>query len=163
MDLNKLELKDLLHAAIKSEIESSKIYTEIANKTKNDLLKDKLMFLAKEEEKHKIFIEDIYKNSYPDQKLNIPDETPVPLPKIEVNEETPLSKLLKQAMAAEESASEFYKHLAGRFEKGSKIYNTLMYFADMETGHYKILETEKYSTERYEEDDVYWPMIHAGP
>ena len=156
MDLNKFELKDLLHAAIKSEIESSKIYTEIANKTKNDLLKDKLMFLAKEEEKHKVFIEDIYKNNYP-------DETPVPLPKIEMSEETPLSKLLKQAMDAEESASEFYKHLAGRFEKGSKIYNTLMYFADMETGHYKILETEKYSMERYEEDDVYWPMIHAGP
>jgi rubrerythrin len=71
--------------------------------------------------------------------------------------------VLKQAMVAEQAASEFYKHLAGRFEDGSKIHNTLTYFADMEIGHYKILETEKNSMERYEEDDVYWPMVHAGP
>lgn len=163
MNLDKFELKDLLLAAIKSEIESNRVYTKIANKTKNDLLKDKLLFLAKEEEKHKIFIEKIYRNNYPDEKLEIPDETPIPLPKIEMNEDIPLSKLLKQAMTAEESANKFYKHLADRFEKGSKLYNTLLYLADMEMGHYKILETEKYSMERYEEDDVYWPMVHVGP
>jgi len=33
----------------------------------------------------------------------------------------------------------------------------------MEIGHYKILETEKVSMERFEEGDVYWPMVHAGP
>jgi hypothetical protein len=33
----------------------------------------------------------------------------------------------------------------------------------MELGHYKILEQEKYSMQRYEEDDVYWPMMHVGP
>lgn len=163
MDLNKFELEDLILAAIKSEIESNEIYTKIAKKTKNDLLKDKLLFLANEEEKHRAFIENIYKSKYPDKELEIPEKTPVPLPKIEMTEDTPLSKLLKQAMKAEETASEFYKHLANRFEKESKLYNTLMYFADMETGHYKILETEKHSMERYEEDDVYWPMIHAGP
>jgi rubrerythrin len=70
---------------------------------------------------------------------------------------------LKEAMNAEQSASDFYKNLAGRFEKGSKINNTLLYFSDMEIGHYKILEMEKNSMERYEEDDVYWPMVHAGP
>jgi rubrerythrin len=66
-------------------------------------------------------------------------------------------------MNAEDVASNFYKKLAERFEKGSKINNTLLYFSDMEIGHYKILEQEKYSMQRYEEDDVYWPMIHVGP
>lgn len=163
MDLDNFELKDLLLAAIKSEMESNELYSKMAKKTKNDLLKDKLMFLANEEKKHKAFIEDIYANNYPDEELKIPRETPVPLPEIKMDEETPLSNLLKQSMAAEEAASEFYKHLAGRFGEGTKINNTLLYFSDMEIGHYKILETEKNSMERYEEDDVYWPMIHAGP
>ena len=75
----------------------------------------------------------------------------------------PISKLLKKAMDAEKHAHEFYELLAKRFESGSKIYNTLLYFADMETGHYKILEIEMESMERFEEADEYWPMMHVGP
>jgi hypothetical protein len=33
----------------------------------------------------------------------------------------------------------------------------------MELGHYKLLEVEKESMERFEEADVYWPMMHIGP
>lgn len=163
MNLGHYDLEDLLLAAIKSEVDSYKLYTKMGKKTKNGLLKDKLDFLAKEEEKHKQFIEEIYSNHYPDKTLKIPDKTPVPLPEVVMNEDTPLSALLKEAMSAEQNASEFYKNLAGRFEENSKIHNTLFYFADMEIGHYKILEMEKNSMERYEEDDVYWPMVHAGP
>jgi rubrerythrin len=163
MEFGHYDLKDLILAAIKSEIDSSNLYENMAGRTKNDLLKDKLMLLAKEELKHRKFIEDIYKNHYPNQKLKIPKQTPVPLPEVKMDEDTALSNLLKQAMEAEKTASEFYNHLATRFENGSKINNTLTYFADMEIGHYKILEMEKQSMERYEEEDVYWPMIHAGP
>jgi len=132
-------------------------------KTKNGLLQDKLEFLAKEEEKHREFIEEIYMNHFPEKELKIPNETPVPLPEVSFDDNTPLSVLLKEAMNAEQSASTFYKSLAGRFEQGTKINNTLLYFSDMEVGHYKLLEQEKQSMERYEEDDVYWPMVHAGP
>ena len=163
MNLGNFELEDLLLAAIKSEVESHKLYSKMAKKTKNGLLEDKLKFLAVEEEKHREFIEEIYMNHFPDKELKLPDKTPVPLPEIEYSEETPMSKLLKQAMDAEQSSSSFYRSLASRFEKGCKIYNTLLYFADMEIGHYKILETEKVSMERFEEGDVYWPMVHAGP
>jgi rubrerythrin len=163
MDLGHYDLEDLLLAAIKSEQESNKLYSKMMKKTKNGLLQDKLEFLAKEEEKHREFIEEIYTNHYPDKELKLPDQTPVPLPEVKMSEDTPLSTLLKEAMNAEQSASHFYKNLADRFEEGSKINNTLKYFADMEIGHYKILEMEKNSMERYEEDDVYWPMVHAGP
>jgi len=163
MDLNEFELEDLLLAAIKSEEESNKLYSKMMKKTKNGLLQDKLEFLAKEEEKHREFIEEIYMNHYPEKKPFIPNQTPVPMPEVKITEETPLSILLKEAMNAEQIASDFYKNLADRFEQGSKIYNTLMYFADMEIGHKKLLEMEKTSMERYEEDDVYWPMIHVGP
>ncbi len=163
MDLNEFELEDLLLAAIKSEEESNKLYSKMIKKTKNGLLQDKLEFLAAEEQKHRKFIEEIYMNHYPEKELKIPNKTPVPLPEIKITNETPMSILLGEAMNAEQSASDFYKSLAGRFENGSKIHNTLMYFADMEIGHKKILEMEKESMQRYEESDVYWPMTHVGP
>jgi rubrerythrin len=163
MDLNNFKLEDLLLAAIKSEQESNKLYSKMMKKTKNGLLQDKLKLLAKEEEKHREFIEEIYKNHFPEKRLKIPKETPVPIPEIKMTDDTPISILLKEAMNAEQNASEFYKKLSVRFEEGGKIHNTLLYFADMEIGHYKLLEMEKNSMDRYEEDDVYWPMVHIGP
>ncbi len=163
MDLSSYDLEDLFLAAIKSEEDSHQLYLKMATKTKNGLLKDKLEFLAKEENKHRKFIEEIYANHFPENELVLPKKTPVPLPEVEFTEDTPLSKLLTQAMNAEQSASEFYKSLATRFETGNKIHNTLLYFSDMEIGHYKILKMEKESMERFEEGDVYWPMVHVGP
>jgi rubrerythrin len=164
MNLGNFELEELLLAAMKSEIDSKNVYYKLSKKTKNWLLKDKLEFLAKEEEKHWQFIEDIYLNHFPEKKIKIPKETPVPLPELIIpDEDTPVSKILRDAMEAEQVASEFYKALAQRFPDDTKLNNTLLYFADMELGHYKILEVEKDSMERFEEDDVYWPMVHAGP
>jgi len=163
MDLSSFSLEELFLAAIKSEIESNNLYKKMAKKTKNGLLEDKLIFLANEEEKHRQYVEDVFKNHFPDKKIIIPRVSPVPLPEIKITENYPLSKLLKEAMNAELVASEFYKNLSDRFEKGTKLNSTLLYFSDMETGHYKILEMEKESMERFEEGDVYWPMVHAGP
>ena len=163
MDLSNFDLEDLLLAAIKSEVESKQLYSKMAKKTKNGLLQDKLEFLANEEEKHREFIEEIYMNHFPENKLELPQKSPVPMPEVIITEDKPLSILLKEAMKAERSASAFYKSLASRFEEGTKLNNTLLYFSDMEIGHFKILETEKESMERFEEGDVYWPMIHVGP
>ena len=163
MDLSGFDLEELLLAAIKSEIDSKQLYSKMAKKTKNGLLKDKLIFLSNEEEKHRLFVEDIYKNHYPENEIVLPKKSSVPLPEIITDKDMPLSKLLRDAMKAEQSASDFYKSLAGLFEKGTKIHNTLLYFSDMEIGHYKILEVEKESMERFEESDVYWPMVHMGP
>jgi rubrerythrin len=164
MDLKKFTMDDLLLAAMKSEIESRTVYMTIAEKVKNGLLKDKLQFLAREEEKHREFIEHIYQAKFPKKKIVIPKTTPVPLPPLVIpDEDTPLGTLLLTAMKAEQTAQEFYQELSKQFPKEDKIRNTLSYFADMELQHYKILEIEKESMDRFEEADVYWPMIHAGP
>ncbi len=164
MNLDDYSLEDLFLSAIKSEVDSNKLYSRLANKIKNGLIQDKLNFLAKEEEKHKNFIEEIYQNHFPDKKIILPKKTPVPLPEIIIeNENIPLSKILNSAMKAEMAAHDFYKSFADRFEEGTKINHTLRYFSDMELGHYRILEVEKESMERFEEADVYWPMVHIGP
>ena len=164
MDLEPYDLDVLLLVAIKSEVDSKGVYSKLAKKVKNGLLKDKLQFLADEEEKHRSFIEEVYKNHYPDDKIQLPKKSPVPLPEIEApDDDIPLSRVLSSAMNAEQAASEFYTKLSQRFLDDTKIKTTLLYFANMEMGHYKLLEIEKDSMERFEEADVYWPMVHAGP
>ncbi len=164
MDLEKFSLEDLLLAAIKSEVESNKIYSDIAKKIKNGLLQDKLEFLAKEEEKHRLFIEEIFKKKFPGKEISIPEKSPVPLPEVKItDEDIPISKVLRSSMQAEQAAHDFYESLSKKFNDESTVKNTLLYFADMELQHYKILEMEKESMERFEEADVYWPMVHVGP
>jgi rubrerythrin len=164
MNLDSYKLEDLFLSAIKSEVDSNKVYSTLAKKIKNGLLQDKLEFLAKEEENHKKFLEDYYLNHFPDNKIVLPKETPVPLPEIKIPDENiPISRILGNAMEAEMAAYEFYKSFADRFENGTKLNHTLKYFSDMELGHYKLLEIEKESMERFEEADVYWPMMHIGP
>ena len=157
------KLKDLLLAAMKSETDSKTIYMKLSNKVKNGLLKDKLQFLAKEEEKHRYVLEQIHKEKFPQEKIQIPKKSIVPLPKLTLTEDTPISKILDSAMHAEQNASDFYQALSKKFISNTKIRNTLHYFATMELEHYKILELEKESMEHFEEADMYWPMVHAGP
>ncbi len=164
IDFSIYDLKDLLTAAIKSEIDSKNLYLQLSKKVKNYLLKDKLKFLAKEEGLHQATITKMYKQEFPRKELTIPKETPVPLPEVKItDEDIPISKILGQAMEAEKAAHDFYQELSKFFEKDIKIKNTLNYFATMEMGHYKILEVEKQSMESYEEADEYWPMMHIGP
>jgi len=164
MDLTSYALEDLLLAAIKSEEESFQVYAKLADHIQNGLMKDKFQFLADEEKKHKRFITDLYKSEFPDKSLQLPDKSPVPLPGVEIpeNEDIPISKVLDQAMAAEKAAHDFYLGLSERYDDSS-VKNMLHYFADMETGHYQMIKQEKESMQWFEQSDVYWPMIHAGP
>lgn len=98
MNLGQFSVEELLLAAIKSEVESKDIYTKLADKIKNGLIKDKFYYLASEEEKHRQYIEEVYLNHFPDQQIRLPKETPVPLPEIHMDEDTPISKILKEAM-----------------------------------------------------------------
>ena len=67
MNLKEYDLKTLLLAAMKSEVESREVYETLANRVKNSLLKDRLNFLAGEEEKHRIFIESLYRKKFGDE------------------------------------------------------------------------------------------------
>jgi len=53
MDLSGYTLEDLLLAAIKSEVESERIYSSLAGRVGNFFLKDRLNFLAGEERRHR--------------------------------------------------------------------------------------------------------------
>lgn len=165
MDLSKYSLKDFFLTALKSEEDSRAAYSKSASSVKNVFLKDRLIFLAGEEEKHKIFIEELYRKNYPDvTKIILPKKTPIPIPEMLIyDRDVRLSDVLKSAMNAEMAANEFYSALAEKFTKEPMIKVTLEYFASMELGHYKLLEIEREKSLKFEEYDQYSPMMHVGP
>jgi len=163
MDLRTFNEEEIFLSAIKSEVEAKAIYSKLADGVKNAFLKDKLRFLAGEEDKHREYLENAYWNRFAGKDIELPEKSFVPLPKVQIpNESVSVSEIIKSAMKAEQAAQEFYEAFAERFDDDPEIKKTLEYFATMELGHYKILEIEFENIERFEEYDDYWPMMHLG-
>ena len=164
MDLSKYTLEELFVTAIKAETDSREAYSILSGITKNAFLKDRLRFLADEEEKHRTFLEAEFKKHLPNSELVLPEYSPIPLPEIDVSDETvPMSQMLQQAMEAELAAYEFYTEFAKYVSGKQELVLTLGYFANMEQGHYELLKIEKASAEEFEEFDEYNPLMHVGP
>jgi len=164
MDLSKYSEEDLLLSAIKSEVDSIEVYSRLAGMVKNFFLKDRLNFLAAEEEKHRTFLESLFVKKMPEKEILLPERTPVPLPELKiVSEDILISDVLGKAMEAEMAAHDFYTKMADRFIDDPEIHRTLHYFASMEIGHFKLLEVEKQKALDFEQYDQVWPMMHAGP
>jgi rubrerythrin len=163
MDLITYNEEELFFTAIRAEVDSNNVYAQLAAGVKNAFLKDKLKFLAGEEEKHRQYLEKAYGDRFPGKEIDLPDKTIVPLPELKIpDERVPISEVIESAMNAELAAQEFYTSFAARFEDVPELKKTLEYFATMEQGHYKILEIEKQNIEKFEMYDDYWPMMHMG-
>ncbi len=162
MNLESYNLKTLLLAAIKSEIDSGDVYRNLANRVKNALLKERLNFLAGEEDKHRAFLEALYRQKFPGEEIVVPEKTPVPLPEVDASEDRLLSEIIEDAMKAELAAKEFYESLKPLLqdEENRKMLQVL---ANMEQGHYDILAKELENLKNFENYDEYWPMMHVGP
>jgi rubrerythrin len=163
MDLSGLSKEELFVSAIKSEVESREVYSRLSESVRNVFLKDRLTFLASEEEKHRAFLESAFRREFTDQELILPEKTPVPLPEIRIPDEmVPLSEVLESAMNAELASQEFYSSFAAEYPDGTDMRKTLELFAGMEMGHYRLLEMERDNMKRFESYDDYWPMMHIG-
>jgi len=162
VDLSKYNLKDILLSAIKSEIDSEVIYRKLSEKVKNDLLKDRLIFLAGEEKKHKHFLEQLYEMRFPGEKKSV-DYTPVPLPKVTIeSEDDPISLVFEDAMKAEKATSDFYSSIKSLFDE-DKIKKMLDYLSAMEDTHYNILKIEYDNMKIFEDYHNSPPFVHIGP
>jgi len=165
MDLTRYSMEDLILTALKSEMDSKEAYSRLAEGVKNFMLKERLNFLAGEEEKHRGFFEQLYAKNFPGKPMEIPKgKSLVPLPEMKIDAESmPLSEMLESAMKAEMAAHDFYTRLADRFESQLDLKKMLLYIASMELGHYKILEIERDNAKKFEDYDAEWPMMHVGP
>ena len=155
MNIEEYNLRTLLLAAIKSEIESKELYETLAERVKNSLLKDRLIFLAKEEEKHRAYLDALYRQNFPSEEVKIPDKTPVPLPEVDASEDRLLSEIIEDAMKAELAAEDFYESLKDLLHD-EKNRNMLQILANMEQGHYDILAKELENLKQFEDYDTPW-------
>ena len=163
MDISSFSIEDLLLAAMKSEVETERVYSDVANRVKNAFLKERMRFLANEERGHRKTIETIFHMKFGDKEIVLPETTEVPLPKIEIDSESdPISLVLESAMEAEKASEAFYRELSDRF-KDESMRNMLIVLAEMERTHYFILDKEYQNLKRFEDYDMTWPMMHAGP
>ncbi len=163
MDLTSYSLEDLFLSAIKSEVDSKAVYSKLAESVRNAFLKERMKFLAAEEERHKKFLVKAFKGNFSGREPVLPETSPVPLPEIIFpDEQIPISEVLESAMKAEMAAHDFYLSFAARLDD-PELTKTLEYFALMEEGHYELLKVEKENSLKFEDYDEYWPMMHAGP
>lgn len=154
-------LKKLLEMALRSEIDARDIYENAAKTVKNSLLKEKFNFLSNEEAKHKIMIENIIKMKFPNEKIEIPNSTEVPLPKISIKEGSPISELLTQAMKSEMETSKFYEEISKQLDDENA--SLMKYLSAIEMSHYYFLQAERDLALKFENYDQYFEMMHIGP
>jgi len=177
MHLSKFEMKDLVVSALKSEVEAEKLYMKLASRISNFMLKDRMEFLAKEENKHARFFADLHKKLFGEDSVDLPEHTPVPLPEVTIDgDDQPISDVLAMAMEAERAASDFYTSWAERYETEAadasgdpyvhspdKMRKMLLYIASMELGHFKLLEIERDKAMDFEAEQVQWDLDFVGP
>lgn len=164
MDLGNHSTEDLILTALRSEVEARDVYSRLADGVKNAYLRGRLEFLAGEEEKHREFLDGLYRSEFQGREPVLPEASPVPMPDLRLpTQQVPISTVFEQGMAAERAASEFYAAMATRWDEGSEPHDMLLYFSKMEMGHYRLLEAERDAAADFEEFDSVWPLMHAGP
>jgi rubrerythrin len=143
MELKKYKMEDLFLAALKAETESQKMYRMLARKTDNSLLQNKLLFLADEEEKHRMHIERMFRSETGIKKVRLPTKGPVPYLALEPPQASLTAvKMMGIAIEVEKAATEFYGDFANMFPTGSDESFLLAYFSSMERGHWVLLGNE---------------------
>jgi len=166
MDLEDLSFEEMLKGAVKAEINAKEVYEHMADRVDNFVMTERFEFLAGEEKKHEGFLRNIYKSVGSQRDLDVPEETPVPLPYIRYGDDIDESEIIEQAMDAEIASRDFYRKMAKKADDAGLQRNPkklLNYLAGMEQNHYEILKEEFNMMSEFEEFDQYYPGMHQGP
>jgi len=156
ISIAKQPVKKLLGYAVRAEIDANKIYTRMADRVRNPLLKEKFGLLALEEKKHRDIILRLFASMWDGEEPEVPKTVdPRLLPSVKLLPSSSLVDVLSQAMNAEKSAREFYASLAKRFEANNRP--LLLYLSKVENSHYLMLRSEyilALQFEDYAEKDI---------
>jgi len=145
-----MKAPDIMAVAIRAEMDAADIYNHLRGRVKNEVLVQKLKFLADEEVRHKAILERLFADKFPARKLAVPAK-PSRAPKsVPLDETSSVLDLFKLAMAKEKEAEEFYRAAKPAVEDaaGRKI---LDYLSRVERSHYFMLKSEIDLLERFPE------------
>ena len=146
MDIEKLSIEEVLGMAVKTEVQGRKFYLMLAEKVTNTEVKQKVISLAKDEERHEAMIRGLYKEILGKEPENLPEKG-IPdivsaIKSMNITEKTELLRLLDMAIEAELLAAKFYDRGA-KLTHDSKTKNLFIELAAEEDGHYNMLVAEK--------------------
>ncbi len=140
---------EALGIAIRSEIDAQEIYKDMASMCEDELLKDKFLNLQKEEKKHQILLEKMYKKMFPDVELILPkNQLPAKVSVSEKRKKLNLKEVLTIALEEEKRSREFYLDCA-LFVTDLSGKRMFRFLADMEFTHQVLLNAELELLEKY--------------
>lgn len=147
---------EALGIAIRSEIDAQNVYKDLSELCNNELLKERFENLAKEEKKHQLILENMYKSMFPDVDLILPESL---LPKHAatsmLRKQLGLKDVLLIAINEERRSREFYLDCASEVKdlSGQRMFR---FIADMEFSHQMILQAELEMLEKF-------PLYYESP
>jgi rubrerythrin len=162
-----MKAPEIMAVAIRAEMDAADIYNHLRGRVKNEVLVQKLKFLADEEIRHKAILERLFADKYPASKLAVPAKPARAAKAVPLNEKSSVLDLFKLAMGKEKEAEEFYRAAKPSVEDaaGRKI---LDYLSRVERSHFYMLKSEIDLLERFpeyfdvEEFHVGQDLFHIG-
>jgi len=132
---------EILGIAIKSEIDSAKLYQRLIDKIKNKAVRERIGLLIKEEKKHREIFESLHRQKFPEVEIAIPKTSFVPKMESALTQDLSAKELLEVAMENEKTSERFYSDLEKRsLDLSGKA--MLQYLSRAEQTHYKIIKDE---------------------
>jgi len=140
---------EALGIAIRSEQDSSDIYLELAARIEDPIIRRRFELLASEEEQHRRYLSDQYKELAGDVPLELPpSQLPLGMITPEERSRWKLEEVLDLAIDEERRSREFYLK-AARDTTDLSGRAMFRFLADMEYQHWMILAQEKDMVVRY--------------
>lgn len=149
MAVDDLTALEALGIAIRAEADAAEIYTELAERVGNPVLRQKIELLAKEELQHRRILEEAYKQRFPEVPLELPrTQLAHTISCRELRERLTLKDVLRCAIDEERRSHEFY---LGAAERTADLSGKTMfrYLADWEFSHQMALSAEFEMVARY--------------
>ncbi|WP_297509843.1 ferritin family protein [Thermococcus sp.] len=149
---------EVFEIARNAEIKAKEAYEKLASITKSDIIRNELLLLAREEDKHREIIEKMaerFRSEGEPKKIElkamgefrvIADRMAEAIKKPDVN----LDEIYEIAMEAEKVSEKLYRELAS-YAANEKTRTLLEMLADMEATHYAILKRQYDYIMRYPE------------
>jgi len=163
-----LTILEILGIAIKSEVDSAKLYELLIGKVKNKSVIERIKLLKKEEEKHRKIFEELHRKKFPEVEIALPENSIVPKVEMALSKDLTPEELLEIAMENELTSEEFYSDLEKRaLDITGK--GMLQYLSKVEQSHYRILKDEYEMLKKFpdylEMEDFLLGerLIHLGP
>jgi len=153
--------------AVRAEMDAAAVYEDLHGRVRNEALKQKLDFLAKEEGRHKALLERLFRDHFPDRKLDVPAEARRPKKPVRVDDATAVLDLFKLAMQKEKEAEEYYRDARAKMDD-PKTKKVLEYLSRVERSHFFMLKSEIALLEKFPdyynaESDDPMALFHVGP